>query len=195
MKKITMCFVGAMTIFSLAACTPTAPKESPTQPIETAETKDGRAEKQPDPNVPELDLVSIYSGNDDATGLVVNMEGIEELDAQHIVDLLITAGILNEGTVVNSFEVEGGEKPGPGADVAEGAGGERIGTLDLSGVPESGTAGEQVILGSIGNTFIESFELDKLKLLVNGENYSSGHIMHGDDDYLTFISDYEKFKN
>ncbi len=195
MKKIAMCLVGAMTVLSLAACTPTAPKETKAQPIETAETKDGRAEKVPDPNAPELDLVSIYSGNDDATGLVVNMEGIEELDAQHIVDLLATAGVLEEGTVVNSFEVEGGEKAGPGVEVTEGAGGERIGTLDLSKVPESGTAGEQVILGSIGNTFIESFELDKLKLLVNGENYSSGHIEHGDEDYLTFISDYEKFKN
>lgn len=183
MKKITMCLVGALTVLSLAACAPTAPKETTTHPAETAETKDGRAEKVPDPDAPELELVSIYSGNDDATGLVLNMEGIESMDAQHIVDLLISAGVLEEGTTVNSFEVEGGEKAGPGVEVAEGAGGERIGTLDLSKMPSG--SNEKVILGSIGNTFIESFELDKLTLLVNGESYSGG-------GELTFISDYEK---
>lgn len=188
MKKITMCLVGAMAVLSLAACTPTAPKQTPTQPIETGETKDGRAEKTPDPNAPELDLVSIYSSNEEGTGLVVNMEGIEELDAQHIVDLLITAGVLEEGTTVNSFDVEGGEKAGPGVEVTEGAGGERIGTLDLSKVPDNAEK-EKVIVGSVGNTFIESFELDKLKLLVNGEAYT-GSTQGGE---LTFISNYETF--
>ena len=43
----------------------------------------------------------------------------------------------------------------------------------------------------IGNTFVENFELDSLKLLVNGDNYSSGHIEQGDDDYLTYNSKYK----
>ena len=49
------------------------------------------------------------------------------------------------------------------------------------------------MLNAIANTFIENYELDKLKLLINGENYESGHISHGDEDYLEFIDKYEKF--
>ncbi len=48
------------------------------------------------------------------------------------------------------------------------------------------------MLNSIANTFIENYELDKLKLLVNGENYESGHIIQGDEDYLEFSSDYKE---
>jgi len=36
------------------------------------------------------------------------------------------------------------------------------------------------MLNAIGNTFIENYELDKLKLLVNGENYKGTSITHGD---------------
>lgn len=196
MKKFTMCIVGTIAALSLSACTPTPRNEvkNQTPPVETGETRDGRAEKTPDPDAPVLELISIYTANEDATGLTVSLEGIENLDAQSLVDLLIANGVLEEGTIANSFDIEGEEKPGPGVAKEETGSGERIGTLDLSKVPVSGTAGEQVILGSIGNTFIENFELDKLKLLVNGENYTSGHIMQGDHDYITFISDYEKFK-
>lgn len=196
MKKISICLVGAIAVVSLSACTPTSKKEMTTEayPVEVAETRDARAEKTPDPDAPELDLVSIYVSNDDATGLTVYLEGIEKLDAQSLVDILITGGVLEEGVAVNSFDIKGGEKTGPGVDVSEADGGERIGTLDLSKAPVSGTAGEKVTLGALGNTFIENFELDKLKLLVNGETYSSGKILQGDEDYLTFIADYEKLK-
>lgn len=194
MKKMALCFVGIIAALSLSACSPTKVPEETTQAPQTTETKDGRLDKTPDPNAPVLDLVNIYTPNADATGLVANLEGIETLDAQSLVDVLIAGGVLEEGTTVNSFDIKGGEKPGPGVDASQSGSGERVGTLDLSKTPVSGTSGEQVILGSIGNTFIENFELDKLKLLVNGKNYSSGHIEQGDNDYLTFITDYEKFK-
>ena len=44
------------------------------------------------------------------------------------------------------------------------------------------------MLNAIGNTFIENYELDKLKLLVNGENYKGTSITHGDGDYLVFAN-------
>lgn len=195
MKKMALFFVGMIAVLSLSACTPTPlPAETTQVPPETTETSDGKLDKTPDPNAPVLDLVNIYTPNADATGLVANLEGIESLDAQSLVKVLIAGGVLEQGTTVNSFDIKGGEKPGPGVDPSKVGGGERVGTLDLSKIPTSGTAGEQVVLGSIGNTFIENFELDKLKLLVNGKNYSSGHIKQGDGDYLTFISDYEKIK-
>lgn len=199
MRKITMCLIGAMTVLSLAACTPTTTKKnvnsggSGQPPIGVEETTKEIVEKLPDLDAPTLEMAFIYSGNSDATGLVRDTEDVEVLDADTLVNLLIQHGVLDEGTTALSFEIEGGEKAGPGAEAAGSEGGERIGTLDLSDVPESGTSGELVILTSITNTFTENFELDKLKLLVNGENYTSGHIEHEDDDFLYYESNYEKF--
>lgn len=202
MRKITMCLIGAMTVLSLAACTPTTEKNarqsngsgSVKPPVNVEETTKEVVEKLPDLDAPVLEMAFIYSGNSDATGLVRNTEDVESLDEDTLVDLLIQYGVLEEGTTSLSFVIEGGEKAGPGAAAADSSG-ERVGILDLSAVPESGTAGEQVILASIANTFTENFELDKLKLLVNGENYSSGHVEHGDEDYLYYEDKYEKFQN
>lgn len=198
MKKLTVCLMGALMVISLAACSPTKKQEqsnvganvttSRTPVQEPAEV----VEKVADPNAPVYDMAFIYYGNSDATGLEKSNEDVKVLDAQALVDLLIQHGVLEEGAIANSFEIEGGEKSGPGVE-APAAGGERIGTLDLSAVPSSGTSGELVILTAIGNTFVENFELDKLKLLVNGENYSSGHIEHEDEDYLIYEDNYKDF--
>lgn len=198
-----MCLIGAMTVLSLAACTPTTEKNagksngsgSVKPPVNVEETTKEVVEKLPDLDAPVLEMAFIYSGNSDATGLVRNTEDVESLDEDTLVDLLVQYGVLEVGTTSLSFVIDGGEKAGPGAEAAADSSSERVGILDLSAIPESGTAGEQVILASIANTFIENFELDKLKLLVNGENYSSGHVEHGDEDYLFYEDKYEKFQS
>lgn len=48
-----------------------------------------------------------------------------------------------------------------------------------------------MFLTEIGNTFTENFELGKLKLKVNGANYSGKDIQQGDGDYLTYRTDYD----
>lgn len=195
MKKFMACFAGAVLMVALAACTPTTKKQSTesmssTDNIET-QAPGGAWDKVPDPTAESVDVVSIYSGNEDATGLDKKMTEVKELDAQALVDKLVEAGVLEEGTKVLSFEMTGdsAEEGGPAAaNESTSAAEEKIGTLDLSQVPSSGTAGETLMLGAIGNTFIENYELDKLKLLVNGKNYSSGHIEQGDDDYIEYYS-------
>lgn len=175
MKKLTMLFTGVLLVLSLAACTPTPVKQAETAEMPQIEASTGGAsDKVPDPNVEPMEIISIYSSNEEATGLNQAMDAVDELSAQAIVDKLIEYGVLEEGTEVLKF------------DMAEG-----VGTLDLSKVPTSGTAGESLMLAAIGNTFTENFELDRIKLLVNGENYSSGHIEQGDDDYLEFQRNYE----
>ena len=174
MKKLFMCLAGALLVLSLAACSPTQVKKESTAPNPQEVTTGGASDKVPDPNVEPMDIVSIYSANEDATGLNQAMDAVDELTAQALVDKLIEYGVLEEGTEVLKF------------DVADG-----VGTLDLSKVPSSGTAGETLMLMSVGNTFTENFELEKLKLLVDGKNYSSGHIEQSDDDYLQFKMEYK----
>lgn len=198
MRKIMICLVGAMTAISLAACTPT--KIEPTESTRPAnaemqvQSTGGAFDKVPDPNAPNLALVFVYSGNEDATGLVQDLEDVEVLDAPSLVNLLIEKGVLEEGTEVISFDTKGAEKIGPGVEVSETEDGERTGTLNLSKVPNLDAAQERIMLTALGNTFIENFELDRLKLLVNGENYSGTSVKQGDNDYLTYVEKYEKLQ-
>lgn len=207
MKRLIMYFAGIMMAFSLAACTPTqvtetAPQAGHQNPEgitpemvqeSNAAVKNEMDLKQGDPDAPKYDMVFVYFSNSDGTGLERENMDVEELTEQSVADCLIEKGVLDSGTTVNSFEIEGGEKAGPGVAADAAASGERIGTLDLSGIPETDSDKETAMLNAIANTFIENFELDKLKLLINGENYESGNTVQGDEDYLFFIDNYEKF--
>ncbi|MEG0564667.1 MAG: GerMN domain-containing protein [Hungatella sp.] len=195
-KRNRIGVIGMAVLLLLTACTPTTPKQEPgasgvmTPKIE--ETTKEVVEKGANPNEPVLDVVFLYFAHDDATGLVRTMEDVEVLDAQTAVDLLIQHGVLEEGTTALSFEIAGGEKAGPGVAADQAGKGERIGTLDLSQIPSFEAAKEPMMLAAIGNTFTESFELDQLKLLIGGKNYSSAHTQQGDEDYLFYEEKYQK---
>jgi len=81
-----------------------------------------------------MEIISVYSSNEDATGLNQAMDAVDELTAQSLVDKLIEYGVLEEGTEVLNFDTKDG-----------------VGTLDLSKVPSSGTSGEMLMLTAIGN--------------------------------------------
>lgn len=201
MKKLIMYLTGLMMVFSLAACTPTEVAETTSEtskpapegitPEMVAESN-AAIERGADEAAPVYDMAFIFIPNSDSTKLVrerVDLEGVTE---QTLVDCLVEEGVLEEDTVVNSFDIDGGEKAGPGISIDASEGTERIGILDLSKVPELGTAEETAMLNAIANTFIENYELDKLKLLINGENYESSHTIQGDGDYLEFAEDYQE---
>ena len=178
MKKFILFLMSAMLVASLAACTPTQPKMETTAPDpQVMASTGGASDKVPDPNVEPMEIISIYSMNDDKTGLNQAMDAVDELTAEAIVDKLIEYGVLGDGTKVLKYESADG-----------------TGTLDLSEVPKGGSAEEKLMLTALGNTFIENFELDQLKLLVNGKNYSGESIKQGDNDYLEYVKNYKEMK-
>jgi len=201
MKKLIVYLVGALMVLSLAACKPTEVTETAPQgaqrnpdgitPEMVAESN-AAIKREADKTAPVYEMAFIFVPNSDSTKLVRQRVDLEEFTEQVLVDCLAENGVLEEDTMVNSFDIEGGEKAGPGMDADPAESGERIGTLDLSKIPEAGTAEETMMLKSIGNTFIENYELDKLKLLINGENYESSHTVQGDEDYLEFTDDYQE---
>lgn len=196
MKKLVMGFVGILMAFSLAACTPTQVAESTPQAARDPEGVDlekiaesnAAITKGPDLSAPVYEMAFIYSFNDDQTGIVKESVDLEGLTEQILVQCLIEKGVLEQDTEALSFEIEGDEKAGPGMTTGSSDNKERIGTLNLSKIPTADGAKEQAMLNAIGNTFIENYELDKLKLLVNGENYKGTSITHGDGDYLVFAN-------
>ncbi|MDW2796999.1 GerMN domain-containing protein [Clostridium boliviensis] len=175
MKKIILFLMSAMLMVSLAACTPTQPKMETTPPDpQVMASTGGASDKVPDPNAEPMEIISVYSMNDDKTGLNQAMDAVDKLTAEALVSKLIEYGVLEEGTTVLKYESADG-----------------VGTLDLSAVPKSD---DKLIITSIGNTFVENFELSKLKLLVNGKNYSNSSIKLGDNDYLEYEKDYKEIK-
>ena len=198
MKKLVMGFMGILMAFSLAACTPTQVTETTPQAARDPEGVDpekiaesnAAITKGPDLVAPVYEMVFIYSLKEDGTSIQREAMDLEGLTEQILVECLIEKGVLEKDTEVISFDILGGEKSGPGMGAGTGDGEERIGILDLKlpKLPLAEGAKEQAILNAIGNTFIENYELDKLKLLINGENYMGATITHGDEDYLVFTN-------
>ena len=187
MKRWLIGAMAVMVAVSLAACTPTTEKQKKETSAATAKSAEnmipqstgGAADKVPDPNVMPVAVVSIYHGGD-SDSLVQDMDSLdtEGLDAQLLVDKLIEYGVLTEGTQVLSFDIEGKEE-------------DSVGTLNLNQAESAEGASDEMFLTEIGNTFTENFELGKLKLKVNGANYSGTDIQQGDGDYLTYRTDYD----
>lgn len=167
MKKIAILFVGALTVLSLAACTPTTEKNSGTEPSVEVVGTGGASDKVPDPNVAPMDVISVYYQNEGKTGLDKEMDAVDKLTEQALVDKLIEYGQLPEGTKAVSFKVDN-----------------KVGTLDISELPQMGETEANLTKVAIGNTFIENFELDDLKLMIDGKEYED----------LKYERDYEEFK-
>lgn len=197
MKKLILGFLGILTAFSLAACKPAQVAETTPQaarepegvdPEKIAESNAANAAipKGPDLAAAVYEMAYIYYLNEEGTGIQRESADLEGVTEQILVQCLIEKGVLEEGTEAVSFEVQGDEKIGPGMAAGSADGEQRIGTLNLSKIPAAEGAKEQAMLNAIANTFIENYELDKLKLLVNGENYKGTSVVHGDEDYLLF---------
>ena len=201
MKRWLIGAMAVMVAVSLAACTPTTEKQKKETSAATAKSAEnmipqstgGAADKVPDPNVMPVAVVSIYHGGD-SDSLVQAMDSLdtEGLDAQLLVDKLIEYGVLTEGTQVLSFDIEGKEEDTTKAgQVGLRPGIASVGTLNLNQAESAEGASDEMFLTEIGNTFTENFELGKLKLKVNGANYSGKDIQQGDGDYLTYRTDYD----
>ena len=51
-----------------------------------------------------------------------------------------------------------------------------------------GSYGELLMLNSIAKTYIVNFELDKFKILIEGNEYESGHVSFRENEYFTLDS-------
>jgi len=178
MKKAIMSFIGAMMVLSLVACTPTTEKNK-TGEVKQTQATNGIADKTPDPNAPNLEILAVYQLNGEGTGLTYAMEGIEEMTPQAVVDLLIEAGVLEKGTTSLSLETEGKvEEVGPGAVVIPGMNIDNSypehGILNLSQFPKDN---QELKLQAVANTFLEGFNIARFTIQVNGETVGENLVL------------------
>lgn len=180
MKKTIMYIAAALMAVSLAACTPTPQKEAETAATVESTKGGGQLVEGKVPG-PEEDTISVYSINEDGSGLLQNMDSLEELTNQGLVDKIIEYGVLEEGTTLISFEISQDEKKG---------------VVNLSAIPsyEDDDFMNQATLEALVNTFIENYELELVKLQINGEDVQSELLEADEDGYSTYFEDFEDFQ-
>lgn len=114
--------------------------------------------------------ISIFYPNDNADGLNEKKVTINHLTAYSIINSLADNKVVPSGTTALNFEIKN-----------------NIGYLDVSSSiynSHSGSSGETLMLDSIRETFIKAFDLQKIKLTVNGSTYTGSHIDLGANDFL-----------
>ncbi len=185
MKKFFVCLLSAMMAVSLAACTPTKVDDQqqqettmpPTTEAFKADTMEIRNSGNED--LPEMATVSIYRISKNRIGLIQEMDGLEteELEAQGIIDLLISYGVLEEGTQAVSFEQTDDKA-----------------VLNLNQITSQEDPKEiRLVVESLVNTFTENYELEGgLILQENGSVYTIDSVPSEDDGSMFYNDEYRK---
>lgn len=204
MKKRWMLIIAIAVLTVMTACSPT--KLGPDgRPYKVSKgTKATEAETLPPEAFDPWEMAFIYRMKDQEFQRVTL--DVQDMTEDYLLEMLIEYGVLDEGTQILSFEVVT-EKDTSGSGVVSGPFGQmgvvsdengeteaptvQNGILNLSQVPDWSAEEEKDMLACVGNTFMDNYGLDKLKLLVNGESYSGAGVTLGSDDYLEFESGYK----
>ena len=192
MKKIKLILMGALMALTLAACSPTEikseeiPENAKVNPVGlTPEMMTTEAvEKTGDPDAVPMEMVFLYQVGEDGKMTRETID-VETADLETIIGLLTEHEILEEGTVAEGLDIEGGMKAGPGVDPSQVTEGDRIGTLKLNQAPE-----DEKNLQSLVSTMIENFTLDKLQIVVDGDMVLAGP----EDGYFVMVDEGENVK-
>ena len=110
---------------------------------------------------------SLYSSNDDATGLVPETGEDAALTPENVLAVLIERGGLQGDIRILGFE----QAEDNGTRVLNIDFSQEFGTY----VGSMGTAGEWTIMGSVCNTFLNAYGCEKVKITVEGGVLTTGH--------------------
>ncbi len=146
-------------------------------PIAETETVSGETEFS-GTELPDIEVVdtvlTVYAPDDMAESFVTTEVEIAALNEETVVEQLIEAGVLPEGTEINSF-AQSADKTQLTAD---------FNSAFRDHLNSMGTAGEYVILGSVVNTFLTAYDADSILITVDQESLETGHNIY--DQPLNF---------
>lgn len=166
MKKIPILLLCCLL---LTACTqkkpiptdiPTAPPvtEVPTQaPIEASTET---------PTEMQMQTFRLYYGDQNAETFLYEEVQVPVIDETVVMEKLIAAGVLPEGTVINTFAAAGSQLNIDFNDAF------------LTYLSSMGTAGERMLVGSVVNTFLSAYDAHSVFFTVGGEIVESGHVIY-----------------
>ena len=158
---------------------PETSKETDSESTETKDTteekdgKDSEAEKKEDitketeSEKSQEEQLTLYLPNENADGWNVTKNQIEQVTPDIIIGQLVGAGAIPDSVTVVSF----GEDQGENGLILK---------LDLSsnfveGLLNMGTAGEYLTMGSVVNSFHDTYQADGIEITAGGNVIETGH--------------------
>ena len=158
---------------------PETSKETDSESTETKDTteekdgKDSEAEKKEDitketeSEKSQEEQLTLYFPNENADGWNVTKNQIEQVTPDIIIGQLVGAGAIPDSVTVVSF----GEDQGENGLILK---------LDLSsnfaeGLLNMGTAGEYLTMGSVVNSFLDTYQADGIEITAGGNVIETGH--------------------
>ena len=158
---------------------PETSKETDSESTETKDTteekdgKDSEAEKKEDitketeSEKSQEEQLTLYLPNENADGWNVTKNQIEQVTPDIIIGQLVGAGAIPDSVTVVSF----GEDQGENGLILK---------LDLSsnfaeGFLNMGTAGEYLTMGSVVNSFLDTYQADGIEITAGGNVIETGH--------------------
>ncbi len=158
---------------------PETSKETDSESTETKDTteekdgKDSEAEKKEDitketeSEKSQEEQLTLYLPNENADGWNVTKNQIEQVTPDIIIGQLVGAGAIPDSVTVVSF----GEDQGENGLILK---------LDLSsnfaeGLLNMGTAGEYLTMGSVVNSFLDTYQADGIEITAGGNVIETGH--------------------
>lgn len=158
---------------------PEASKETDSESTETKDTteekdgKDSEAEKKEDTTKEteseksQEEQLTLYLPNENADGWNVTKNQIEQVTPDIIIGQLVGAGAIPDSVTVVSF----GEDQGENGLILK---------LDLSsnfaeGLLNMGTAGENLTMGAVVNSFLDTYQADGIEITAGGTVIETGH--------------------
>ena len=158
---------------------PEASKETDSESTETKDTteekdgKDSEAEKKEDTTKEteseksQEEQLTLYLPNENADGWNVTKNQIEQVTPDIIIGQLVGAGAIPDSVTVVSF----GEDQGENGLILK---------LDLSsnfaeGLLNMGTAGEYLTMGAVVNSFLDTYQADRIEITAGGTVIETGH--------------------
>lgn len=141
------------------------PESQPTPP-EGSDSSESEETTEAPTSEPQPIMIQIYMPNENYDGFIsVNMES-DELSETIIVNKLIEAGVLNDGTAINSLTIE-----------------DAVLTIDFNAefgdlIMSQGSTGERMVMGCVVNTFLRAYNAESVLITVDGEILESGHVVY-----------------
>ena len=151
---------------------PETSKETDSESTET-DGKDSEAEKKEDTTKEteseksQEEQLTLYLPNENADGWNVTKNQIEQVTPDIIIGQLVGAGAIPDSVTVVSF----GEDQGENGLILK---------LDLSsnfaeGLLNMGTVGEYLTMGSVVNSFLDTYQADGIEITAGGNVIETGH--------------------
>lgn len=117
-----------------------------------------------------------YTYDTNVENLIEKTASVDEVSVGNIIKAMTQEGVLQKGTDVNKAKIEN-------------INGVKTLVVDVNSSfinSNQGSGTEALMLRAFTNSLVKSFHVQQVKLTVDGSNYSSGHIIIEDGEYLKY---------